>query len=196
MIGDHNWKYPLTMVPAWCLMPLAQHNEGVDGCWGIHGGHIDTYADCVGCEHRGGDMSGPLNQQQMAAQDYTKESWAYTEATINLMRDRQHRMMTDKGFHDPEIEAKGAADVMAITRIALIHTEAGEATEEVRAGQPFTAIRYGDHGKPEGLPIEMADIVLRVMDFCGHYGIDLGKAIREKYEYTKLRPHRHGGKKV
>jgi NTP pyrophosphatase (non-canonical NTP hydrolase) len=30
------------------------------------------------------------------------------------------------------------------------------------------------------IPFELADIVIRVFDMCGHYGIDLESAIREK----------------
>ncbi len=44
------------------------------------------------------------------------------------------------------------------------------------------------------IPFELADIVIRVFDMCGHYGIDLESAIREKMEYNKKRPYKHGGK--
>jgi NTP pyrophosphatase (non-canonical NTP hydrolase) len=50
--------------------------------------------------------------------------------------------------------------------------------------------------KPEGIPSELADIVIRVFDMCGRYGIDLEAAIKEKMEYNTTRPHRHGGKKL
>lgn len=191
-----SWKYPLTLVPPWCLLPLPDHNDGVGGCWSLAYNLVHQYADCIGCMYRGDAMSGPLDPKQMAALDYTPESWAYTESTLNLLRDRQHRMMTDKGFHDEEIEKKGTPDVMAITRLALIHTEASEAIEEIRAGHDPSLTWYEGGGKPAGVPIELADIILRVMDFAGHYKIDIAAAIREKYEYTRKRPHRHGGKKV
>lgn len=50
--------------------------------------------------------------------------------------------------------------------------------------------------KPEGIPSELADIVIRVSDICGRYGIDLEAAIKEKMEYNKNRPYKHGGKKL
>jgi len=50
--------------------------------------------------------------------------------------------------------------------------------------------------KPEGIPSELADIVIRVCDMCGWYGIDLEAAIKEKMEYNKNRPYKHGGKKL
>ncbi len=49
--------------------------------------------------------------------------------------------------------------------------------------------------KPEGVAVELADCVIRILDYCGHTGIDLEEAIRIKHEYNKSRPYRHGGKK-
>ncbi len=50
--------------------------------------------------------------------------------------------------------------------------------------------------KPEGIPSELADVVIRVFDMCGYYGIDLEAAIKEKMAYNKTRPFKHGGKKL
>ena len=49
--------------------------------------------------------------------------------------------------------------------------------------------------KPEGVAVELADCVIRILDYCGHAGIDIEEAIRIKHEYNKTRPYRHGGKK-
>lgn len=49
--------------------------------------------------------------------------------------------------------------------------------------------------KPEGIPAELADIVIRVMDCAVRYGIDLGAEIELKHAYNKTRPFRHGGKR-
>lgn len=50
--------------------------------------------------------------------------------------------------------------------------------------------------KPEGIPSEIADAIIRLCDFCGYYGIDIEHAIQEKMEYNKSRGHKHGGKKL
>lgn len=78
--------------------------------------------------------------------------------------------------------------------LMLITTEVSEAFEEVRKGKEINETYYADNGKMEGVPSELADIVIRVMDLCEHYGIDLEKAIIEKHEYNKTRPYKHGGK--
>jgi NTP pyrophosphatase (non-canonical NTP hydrolase) len=50
--------------------------------------------------------------------------------------------------------------------------------------------------KPEGIPIELADAVIRIMDFCVANNIDLVHAINRKMEYNKTRTWRHGGKRA
>jgi hypothetical protein len=42
----------------------------------------------------------------------------------------------------------------------------------------------------------MADVVIRVLHFCGKHGIDLDRVVREKMAYNVSRPYKHGGKKL
>jgi NTP pyrophosphatase (non-canonical NTP hydrolase) len=50
--------------------------------------------------------------------------------------------------------------------------------------------------KPTGFGVELADAVIRILDICGIYGIDLEKVLMEKMEFNKTRSYRHGGKTV
>lgn len=87
-------------------------------------------------------------------------------------------------------------------KIALMHTELSEMLEEYRKGKGPTEIYYPNlhpaqeaEGKPEGIPIEAADLAIRLFHFCAKLGIDLEAAIELKLNYNATRPHRHGGKR-
>lgn len=82
-----------------------------------------------------------------------------------------------------------ATRVLAL--LALVTSEVSEAVEEVRLGNFRQRI---ENGKPEGLPAELADVVIRVFDLAGGLGIDLVHAIETKIAYNATRPVRHGGK--
>jgi len=91
-----------------------------------------------------------------------------------------------KGFHDVD---RSFGDVCA-----LIHSEVTEAFEEYRNRGLVDYEYYREDGKLEGVPSELADIVIRVADACWEYGIDLDKVLEEKMEYNEGRTHMHGGK--
>lgn len=142
--------------------------------------------------------------------------------SIKELQDRAYRQSADKGFHDNEPTEPRAVLSLNAERIALMHSELSEALEELRAGHaanetyypqrrlPSSLVyevgperarelidaKYADQpAKPEGVPSELADVVIRVLDFCGTNGIDLEAMVLEKLDYNATRGHKHGGKK-
>lgn len=99
-----------------------------------------------------------------------------------------HYVAKEKGWWD---EPRTFGDV-----IALCHSELSEALESFRESGDPRAVSYPKGEKPEGVPIELADLIIRVLDYCGKENIDIAHAIYLKMEYNFTRPHRHGGKKL
>ena len=77
--------------------------------------------------------------------------------------------------------------------IALCHSELSEALEEHRNGHAIDEIYYNGE-KPEGILVELADVLIRIFDYCDSNGIDLEEAVEIKMQYNANRPYRHGGK--
>jgi NTP pyrophosphatase (non-canonical NTP hydrolase) len=101
---------------------------------------------------------------------------------LNEMRDIIHQWAKDKGWWD---KPRNKFEL-----IALMHSELSEAVEYLRKKEHPAM----DDKVPEltGEAAEMADTIIRILDYCGAYGIDIGNAIRLKHAFNQSRPYRHG----
>lgn len=79
---------------------------------------------------------------------------------------------------------------------ALVHSEISEAVEDVRSGAAAWYFKDDGNGqqKPCGELSEVADAIIRLLDYSGHKGWDIGGAIVKKLEYNRTRPYKHGKK--
>lgn len=124
---------------------------------------------------------------------------------IKQLQKDSYRIAVDHGFYegydfdrtDPRANA---------TRLMLIVSELAEALEDIRNDVWDTELydivedngfdyRQSDY-HPHGLPIELADAVIRIADYAEWLGIDLTEAISVKQDYNSRRPYKHGGKAI
>lgn len=72
--------------------------------------------------------------------------------------------------------------------LALMHSELSEALEYYRKGD-----KQSDH-IPEftGVEEELADVIIRVMDYAHGFKHRVAEAVIAKMEFNKSRPHKHG----
>jgi hypothetical protein len=99
---------------------------------------------------------------------------------------RVHGLARDNGWYDNPVDF--------ITFVNNFHGEISEAWEEYRSGRPITEIWESGGGKPEGFFVEIADFVIRVLDYAGSIGkeeIANRCACVSKYNQDGLIDHMH-----
>jgi NTP pyrophosphatase (non-canonical NTP hydrolase) len=112
--------------------------------------------------------------------------------TIRELQTEIHALAKSKGWYSESTNALDSTWLGA--RLALVHSEVSEALECVREGK-LEAYASGT-GKPEGLPSELADIIIRVLDLAESVGIDMQSAVEGKHAFNATRLYRHGGKRL
>lgn len=73
-----------------------------------------------------------------------------------------------------------------LSKLALMLSELGEAVEGVRKpGFDEHCTIFSNEA------IELADIIIRIMDYCGKFSIPIGEAVVAKMAYNATRPYKH-----
>lgn len=104
-----------------------------------------------------------------------------TKEEINKLRDVCYQASFNAGWHT-DIKTGKLKDRNKAEMICLIHSELSEAMEGERKNL------MDDHLPTRPMvEVEMADAVIRIMDYCGRFNYDIGGAIIEKMEYNKNR---------
>lgn len=135
------------------------------------------------------ERSYPMNLRDYARKiDQICEEHGWNEDRYKAIR----RVLVESGNGDlckdlPVGKSEAEWAILAVSEIV-------EAFEEHRDGQDM--VYLGPDGKPEGLAVEYADALIRILHWFERNGLNPDEIVHMKMEYNEGRPYRHGGKKV
>jgi hypothetical protein len=92
-----------------------------------------------------------------------------TSEELNALSQQWHQTAVEKGWWADELDRPFPMLIM------LMQSELAEAIEDYRNHRALTEVWYEDTGKPCGIPIELADFIIRVGDFAARYKLGMFK---------------------
>lgn len=120
------------------------------------------------------DPEDRVNPKEHEYQDFIK--------FFSMIQTEVHQTAIDKGWWKERREDG--------TLIALMHEELSESLRALRKHRPMDdKIEHF-----ESLVVELADTVIRIMDFCERHKLKLASAIVDKSIFNRARSYKHGGK--
>lgn len=117
---------------------------------------------------------------------------------LNKLAEEIYNDNVKKGFWDDRAELPALASLtieesqrldkaFKAQMLALIHSEISEALEADRKDLMDDKLTHRS-----GLEVELADALIRILDMSGGLGLDIEGAVKEKLEFNKSRPYKHG----
>lgn len=140
---------------------------------------------------------------------------------LNNLRDEIHKNAVEKGFHEQidvlkKMQESGqftATEIEAVSsaflgqKLMLVVSELGESIEAHRTRERADVEKYKrlkvyesdmnlsvvfENYIKDTYEDEIADVIIRLLDVCGAYNIDIDFHIKEKMRYNSNRPKKHG----
>jgi len=113
------------------------------------------------------------------------------EGPLNKLASLCHNNSVQKGFWaEPPV-----APMLVAVKLCLVHSEVSEALEVVRKCESLNDLHSRMDDKLPGHPaiaMELADVIIRVLDLSAKLGLDIDAAIQDKMSYNSGRPQKHG----
>ncbi len=166
-----------------------QHGDGYHCCnCGSHQKEFDEIQHAQHCEEIRHEQHWLVCRFcEQAALQQPNQIIKVTEH-LNELANECYAIADANGWHDTPREFG--------TVLMLVVTEVAEAMEAWREGDDDTITKREmiKDGKPEGVPSELADVLIRVFHICAIYGIDIREAMSRKMIYNVGRSYRHGNK--
>lgn len=110
-----------------------------------------------------------------------------------------------KGFYD-EKRSFGDVCTLIISEVVEAYEETRKKNARINPSEHYLTLidridsndefkHYFEQYIKDTVADELADTIIRVLDYCGHQGIDIEKHIELKLRYNALRPYKHGKSK-
>lgn len=116
------------------------------------------------------------------------------EKSLNELAFEIHRNAVERGFYEKPVECG--------TQLMLVVSELSEALEADRRGRhvivgtvPETVLSedwWFAKAVKDTFEDEITDAIIRLLDLCAAYRIDIEKHIELKMRYNAMRQHKHG----
>jgi NTP pyrophosphatase (non-canonical NTP hydrolase) len=110
---------------------------------------------------------------------------------LNELQKKIYDINSANGWHEKDPQFESPEEFFRF--ICNCHSEISESFEEYKNNR---GEHYYTDGKPQGLAVELADVIIYILDYAAGRGFDMDKIINEKIEYNATRGYRHGNKKA